>query len=89
MREGLSRLVLSTVYKTPNVRSEKTIAETSLQGVEQTQRVARPPSSASASQPKGPTNTTTRIGIGKESSRCVNTRAAKDVAQSRLAPQIA
>jgi len=80
---------LSTVYTTPKVRSEKIIVETSLQTVERTQRLARAPSSVSANQPKGPTFTTTRIGIGKESSRFVNTRAAMDAAKNRLAPQIA
>jgi hypothetical protein len=57
-----------SVHMTPMVRQENIMAETSLQFVERTGRVASAPKNATASQPNGPTNVTTRMGMGYESS---------------------
>lgn len=75
-----------SVHMTPTVRQENMIAETSLQFVERTGRVASAPRNATASQPKGPTNVTTRMEIGYESSRFEKTRATLKVMKKRALP---
>lgn len=69
MDVGQSRLVNITVHMTPMVRQQNVIVEASLQIVERTRRVASAPKNATASQPNGPTNVTTRMGMGYESPR--------------------
>jgi hypothetical protein len=62
------------------------MAETSLQFVERTGRVASAPRNATASQPKGPTNVTTRMGMGCESSRFEKKGVTLKVMKKRALP---
>jgi hypothetical protein len=84
--DGDSMFVNISVHMTPTVRQENMIAETSLQFVERTGRVASAPRNATASQPKGPTNVTTRMGMGYESPKFEKEGAALKVMKKRPPP---
>jgi hypothetical protein len=84
--DGDSRFVNISVHMTPIVKQQNMMAETSLQFVERTERVASAPRSATASQPKGPTNTTTRMGMGYESFKFERKGAALKVMKKRPMP---
>jgi len=86
--DGDSRFVNISVHMTPMVRQENMMAETSLQFVERTGRVASAPRNATASQPKGPTNATTRMGMGHESPKFDKEGAALKVMKKRPLPPI-
>jgi hypothetical protein len=81
---GQSKLVNITVHMTAMARHMNTMLEASLQFVERTGRVAHAPMTAIVSQPKGPTNVTTRMGMGYESFKFEKQGAAlkvmKDIA---------
>jgi hypothetical protein len=83
---GQSKLVNITVHMTPMARHPNTMLETSLQFVERTGRVAHAPRNATVSQPIGPRNVTTRMGMGYESFKFEKQGAALAVMKNIAPP---
>src|SRR5215475_9587990 len=84
--DGDSRFVNISVHMTPMVKQQNMMAETSLHFVERTGRVVSAQRNATASQPKGPTNVTARMGMGYESPKFEKEGAALKVMKKRPMP---